>query len=221
MKAVIFDMDGVLIDSEPLHIRLEKQIFTELGIQMSDTEHESFLGTGGYEMFTRIRDKFGLEESPENLVEDERRRYLEMLKTEGIPYMAGVPELVEKLHAAGVVLAVASSAPHEQINLVLDTPLSPGDPGTTLGQYIPVRVSGDDVEKSKPDPAIFLKAAELLGVSPRECRVIEDSENGVAAAISAGMSCLGFNSPGSPPQNLSRADAVIEEIGEAAAIILE
>lgn len=218
-------MDGVIIDSEPLHIRLEKQIFNELGISLTDAEHESFLGTSGQEMFADLKKQFGLEQAVEDLLNDERMRYIELLRAEGVPFIHGIPELIEKLHRAGFKLALASSAPHDQIDLVVNTPVGSEQSDSKhaeirLSTYFQTKVSGDDVERSKPDPAIFLKAAKLLAVEPEDCWVIEDSENGITAAIAAGMSCLGFENPGSPPQDLSRANHVISNINEAAAIIL-
>lgn len=218
-------MDGVLIDSEPLHIRLEKQIFKELGFTITDAEHEGFLGTSGYEMFTQLKKKFCLDQSVEDLLNDERRRYIDQLRIDGVPFVQGIPELIEKLHQSGMKLALASSAPHDQIDLVVSTQFSfeqtsPEQSGNCLTDYFQVTVSGDDVERSKPDPAIFIETANLLAVEPEECWVIEDSENGITAALAAGMPTLAFENPGSPPQDLSRADHIITNMNEAAAIIL-
>ena len=216
MKAVIFDLDGVIIDSEPLHFRLETQMFTELGITMTDSEYKSYIGTNGHDMFSQIKERFGLNRSVEELVKEERRRYLDILKEEDIPVIPGIPELVGALSDAGMHLAVASSAPHEQIDLVMDG----SDTEDGLGRFFPVRVSGDDVDRSKPHPAIFLKTAELLGIAPEDCWVIEDSENGIISALSAGMSCIAFENPNTGYQNLTRANRRILEIGDAAGIIL-
>ena len=216
MQAVIFDMDGVIIDSEPLHFRLDRQMFNELDITLTHREYKSFLGTSGHEMFSQIIDRFGLDRSVKELVKEERRRYLDMLIEEGIPMIPGIPELVSALSGAGMHLAVASSAPHEQIDLVMRDSVPDGD----LGRFFPVRVSGDDVDRSKPDPAIFLKTAELLGIAPEDCWVIEDSENGIKAARSAGMSCIAYENPNSGLQSFSQANHRIRQIGEAAGIIL-
>jgi beta-phosphoglucomutase-like phosphatase (HAD superfamily) len=220
MKAVIFDMDGVIIDSEPLHYRLETQFFKEVGINLAEGEYESFTGTSGGDMFTRLKKRFGLNQSVEELLAEGRRRYMETLKKEGIPIISGIPELIARLSEAGMKLAVASSAPHEQIDLVMNTPHTPEDSDGSLARFFSVRVSGDDVDRGKPDPSVFLKAAELLGTLPEDCWVIEDSENGVKAARAAGMSCIGYQDPGSVFQDLSRANVTIREIKEAAPLIL-
>lgn len=211
MRAVIFDMDGVIIDSEPFHFRLERVIFEELGIGISDIEHEKYLGTNSHEMFDQIRKRFGLARSVEELVQDERSRYLEILRSPGIPVIPGIPNLVKKIAEAGMSMAIASSAPHEQIELVMKN---------DFGRHFPVRVSGDDVERSKPDPGIFIRAAELLDIPPSECWVIEDSVNGISAANSAGMTSIGFINPESGTQNLAMSNHLIRSIDEAAGIIL-
>jgi beta-phosphoglucomutase-like phosphatase (HAD superfamily) len=166
MKGVIFDMDGVLIDSEPHHFRIESLMFRENGIDVSREEHDGFVGTGGREMFELLKKKYGLKRTVDDLLEEERRRYLEVLKSGTIPLVPGVTELVSRLSAAGMRLAVASSAPMEQIELVMNRAIGGGP---TLGNCFQVRVSGDDVDWGKPDPAVFLKAAGLLDIEPQDC----------------------------------------------------
>jgi HAD superfamily hydrolase (TIGR01509 family) len=165
ISAVIFDMDGVIIDSEPIHFKLERQMFEDLGFSLTTEEHESFLGTNGFEMFNRLKARFGFTDPVETLVEEERTRYLRELESGRIPAVPGVMELIAVLSEAGVLLAVASSAPHEQIDMVLKR--------YGIAQHFEVRVSGDDVPRSKPNPGIFLRTAELLRMMPkgmRRCR---------------------------------------------------
>ena len=200
-------MDGVIVDSEPVHFRVEKRMFEELGIHLSDKEHAAFLGTSSQGMFGSLKERFGLEETVEAMVAEEHRRFRKEMTQEPPPLIPGVRDLARRFHLSGRPLAVASSAPHEQIDFVLHL--------GGMEEFFPVRVSGDDVERSKPHPAIFLEAARRLGRRPAECVVIEDSENGVTAARAAGMVCIGFSSPGSMPQDLSAADhtaASMEEV---------
>jgi beta-phosphoglucomutase-like phosphatase (HAD superfamily) len=217
MKGVIFDMDGVLIDSEPHHFRIESLIFRENGIELSREEHEGFVGTSGRGMFELLKKRYGLKRTVDNLLKEERRRYLDVLKGGTIPLVPGIPELVSRLSDAGMLLAVASSAPMEQIDLVMNRAT---DGGMTFGHYFPVRVSGDEVERSKPDPAIFLKAAGLLGIEPQDCWVIEDSENGIRAGLAAGMRCIAYENHSSGLQDLSRAHLRISKMEGAAEAIL-
>lgn len=225
--AVIFDMDGVIIDSEPLHSRLETQIFDELGITVSPDEHQSYLGTNSTQMFTEIKERHHLPQSVPALVENERRRFLELLTTQGVPLISGIHPLLHRLAAAGFKLALASSAPHEQIDAVMKI--------GALAPFFPVRVSGDDVPMSKPHPEIFLRAAAALRARPEHCWVIEDSEAGVLAAERAGMRSIAllpaasapFAAPrpsdpsAPPPQNLSRALHIVPALAQAGEIIIE
>lgn len=213
MEAVIFDMDGVIIDSEPVHFRLETELFSELGLTLSREEHESFLGTSSHGMFCILKERYGLKASVEDLVDEERRRYLGILESGEMPVIPGIPELVEELADRGCSIAVASSAPHEQIDRVMER--------SGLAGHFEVRISGDDVPRSKPDPAIFLKAAEELGVSPFGCWVLEDSANGIRAGGEAGMNVIAYRAPQAPVQDFSGADFIVTAISEVINIIGE
>lgn len=189
MRAIIFDMDGVLIDSEPLHRRVEQMLFREFSVPVSSVEHLGYLGMSSHAMFSEIAVAHPREWNAAKLtvdfaVREERRRYLYALREQGIPFVPGSVEFVHGASAAGWHVAVASSAPLEQINLVLENAL--------LCDVVTCVRSGDDVTNGKPHPEIFLSAAACLGVSPEDCWVVEDSSNGVQAALSAGMRCVGF-----------------------------
>jgi len=205
LKAVIFDLDGVIIDSEPIHLMLERELFDQMGLPVSQAEHLSYMGTTSGALWADLRDKYGLEQTAEELSELTRRRYLDYLsRQESIRPIPGAAELVRELSGRGVRLAVASSAQRRAIEITLL--------GVELKEYFPVIVSGDEVPRSKPFPDIFLAAAERLRVPAAESLVIEDSRNGVAAAKAAGMACLGFQSGNSGYQDLSRADAVTDSL---------
>lgn len=210
---VIFDMDGVIIDSEPLHFAVERTLFAELGLPVGETEHAGFVGCSSRTMWETLRSRYGLDRQTADLVLYERRRYREALQAEGVPFMPGMVDLIRELASGGVAVAIASSAPHEQIDEVVRT--------GALASAVRVRVSGDDVPHSKPDPAIFLRAATLMGADPYACTVVEDSEHGVSAARAAGMRCIGFRNPNSGAQNLSRADAVVDGVEELRALLFE
>lgn len=211
-KAVIFDMDGVIVDSEPLHIRLEAQLCRELGASVSKAEAASFLGTNSYDMWRGIRERHGITLSVEELVQRERDRYAEIVRTEGVPLVPGIVEVITAVADAGFLLAVASSAPMEQIDHALEL--------TGVPELFRVRVSGDMVTHSKPDPAIFTLTARKLDVAPRDCVVVEDSPNGVTAARAAGMTSIGFANPASGSPDLSGADLVCRTIEEVRRAIL-
>lgn len=202
LKALIFDMDGVIIDSEPIHFRVEKRLFEDLGLAISDDEHHSFVGTTSRWMWSYIKDKYKLNQSIEELVQMEATSYVDhLLSQKDKKPIPGVVDLIQELHGNNVRLAVASSASVRNIEIVLKM--------FRLERFFEVRVSGDEVRNGKPAPDVFLRCAKTLGLRPGECIVIEDSKNGVEAAKAAGMKCIGFKNPNSGGQDLSAADMVI------------
>jgi HAD superfamily hydrolase (TIGR01509 family) len=206
IRTVIFDMDGVIIDSEPVHFKVEQQMFKELGISISFEKHAGFVGTSSQNMWEQIVKEYSLEASPGELTSSEYERYIRFLNENPLLPVKGVIELIEDLHSAGLKLMVASSSPLHVINRVLEK--------FRIGSFFSGIVSGTELEHSKPHPEIFLKTASLSGSSPNQCLVIEDSENGVIAARAAGMKCIGYRNPNSGPQNLGSADLVVNSFLE-------
>ena len=205
--AVIFDMDGVIIDSEQVYQEIEREMYRELGIPVTREEQMKFMGTTERTMWQYMKKRYGLVEEPEDLARLERERLLERLRSpEGIPPMEGAEDLLRKLHGNGISLMLASSSAREIIEAFLQK--------LNIRRYFSGIVSGDDVEHSKPAPDIFLKASSLTGVPPSDCIVIEDSENGIRAARSAGMKVIGLKNPGSGDLDLSSADRVIHSLKE-------
>lgn len=206
-QCVIFDMDGVIINSEPLHQECERKVFQMLGVAVSEEEHHALVGTTDENMWKTIALKCDLPVKIEEAIELKKSMFLKYLKQETrlqpIPY---IPELLAELRRHNFTLALASSSPHEQIEFILSS--------LGLKPYFQAIVSGEDVAEGKPHPEIFLKAAELAGAVPGKCVVIEDSYNGVMAAKRANMSCIGFINPDSGNQNLSKADKTIHSFQE-------
>lgn len=205
-RCVIFDMDGVIIDSEPIHFACEKEIFGLLGIDVSDEEHNSFVGSTDDIMWTRIANKHGLSlENIPGIKQIKKTLYLEYLKQkiniEPIPH---IPELIKRLHKNNFLLVLASSSPHEQINYILET--------IGIKQFFHSIISGDDVSEGKPNPEIFLQAAKSVGVDPGSCVVIEDSYNGIIAAKAANMKCIAYKNRNSGNQDLSKSDVIVSSI---------
>lgn len=214
VNTVIFDMDGVLIDSEPLHHFSGKQVFSRLGIVISDDEYQTFTGTSSHHMWEIIRQRYGLNHCLQELVDMTRTNFFNcLLADETLTALAGVNTLLSDLQQSGFKLAVASSSPLRVIEHVVER--------FGFDKFFTVLVTGDDVENSKPAPDIFLLAAHRLGVSPEECAVIEDSYNGVTAAKNAGMKCIGFRNSNSGNQDLSQADVVIDQFAKISSIEIE
>lgn len=200
-------MDGVLVDTEPLHHDAFFRHFAELGLAISDTEYATFLGSSTSNMYQRLKQEYGLTEEVPKLVQRKRELFgVAFEATTTLELLPGARELVLDLHQAGVPLQLASSASHETINRVFTR--------FELYPYFDNLVSGEDFPQSKPNPAIFLQAAQMAGVVPKHCLVIEDSANGVTAAKRAGMYCIGYRSEHSTGQDLHFADRIVSSLHE-------
>lgn len=190
IKAVIFDMDGVLIDSEPIYQEIEGAIYKELGIEVSQELMLESLGMVVEEWWEKIFGRFNIDKDPKEYGELENKRYLDYLNDSSIPKipMEGAKELMRDLKAKGIKLALASSSGIEAIEKICEI--------FDYSQYLDVKISGTQVEKGKPAPDIFLRAAELLEIHPKHCLVVEDSYNGIKGAIAAEMTCAAYLSAG-------------------------
>lgn len=206
ITTIIFDMDGVIIDSEPTHQKLEFEMFDELGLHISDEEHKTFVGTSSVDMWTRIKRNHTLNKTPEELLLYGREKYWKALDQGRVPLVKGSKELMEMCFDNGFTIQVASSATRPTVDRVIEH--------FDLGNMISHRIGGNEVKKSKPDPEIFVKAAKQSVSIPAQCVVIEDSANGVRAAKEAGMYCIGYVNPGTGDQDLSFADFVVTDLSD-------
>lgn len=206
LKAVLFDMDGVIIDSEPLHARAAIHALNKFNVTLTTEFCYSFIGSTAKHMLEVVKEKWQLPFSIETLMEANDAAKKELVALEGYPAIPGVRKLMEALYQEGFQLAIASSSPLEEI---LDTVER-----LQLGGFLQKIVSGMQVSHPKPAPDIFLLAAGKLGVSPSECLVIEDSTNGLLAAKAAGMASVAFCNPNSGHQELHTADYIIEGFEE-------
>ena len=207
VQTVIFDMDGVIVDTEPVHHFAYYQHFKELNIEVSDEMYRSFTGNSTRNIFQKLKAQFDLQEDVEDLILRKRHLFNEAFDLkEDLYLIEAVEELIKDLHANGIQLIVASSASNVTINRVFTR--------FNLHQYFTHIVSGEDFPKSKPHPAIFEHAASL-SIAPKEnCIVIEDSTNGIQAAVSAGIFCVGYDSFHSKDQDLSKANIIIRHFNE-------
>ncbi len=206
INTVIFDMDGVLINSEPVHIRNEQEIFKELGIEVGEEEHHSFIGVAAKEVWRRVIKNHQLDKTPDELFKYGNEKYLEYLRKGEVPPVEGGIELARFFRDQRLDVLLASSSSFVAISAVLNEFGWEND-----FDHI---VSSDDIKHSKPAPDAFLKAAELVGEDPSCCVVIEDSTNGVKAAKSAGMFCIGYQSDLAPYQDLAEADMIVTSLSE-------
>jgi len=203
-KAAIFDMDGVIIDSEPFHWDVNKKIFSDLGIKVSQGEYRRYIGSSNTNMWTDLKKRYGLSQPLEALVNMQGSGNIDFLRENPFDPIPGISELIQDLKKNGKAIGLASSSPHVAIDIVLKK--------FAFESYFSVVVSGEDFKNSKPAPDIFLKAARLLNMPADECVVIEDASHGVAAAKAAGMKCVGFENKNSWGQDLSGADLIVDDI---------
>lgn len=207
LKAVLFDMDGVIVDTEPLHSKAYYLMFKAVNIEVSDELYASFTGQSTISICRKLCTHFKLSETPETLVVFKRKFFKQIFETdEDLHLIDGVLDLIKDYQNNGLTLVLASSASMTTINNVFER--------FNLNQYFIAKLSGADLKDSKPHPEIFIKAAEASGYQKQECFVIEDSTNGIKASKAAGIYCVGFKSPHSKNQDYSKADLVISDFSE-------
>ncbi|WP_333693844.1 HAD family hydrolase [Flavobacterium sp.] len=207
IQTVIFDMDGVIVDTEPVHHFAYQQHFKQLNIDVSPEMYASFTGNSTKNIYERLKSVYGLKEDVLDLVEVKRNLFNDAFdQKEDLYLLDGVEELIQELHQNGMQLILASSSANVTIQRIFNR--------FDLNKYFTHKVSGEDFPKSKPHPAIFQKAAELAQTSVEHCIVIEDSTNGIMAAKAAGIYCVGYDSFHSKMQDYSLADKVISHFNE-------
>ncbi|RPA60762.1 HAD family hydrolase [Aerococcus agrisoli] len=213
MKKIIFDMDGVLVDSEYTYLQSKTDILHEQGFMKDISYQYQFMGTTYDFMWQTMKDELGLPDSVETYIDKMNRYRQAMIERDGVRAIKNSVELVDELGKRGYQMAVASSSPKLEIMRNLR------QLGIT-SQFAHL-VSGEEVARSKPNPDIFEKAAHLLQAPSSECIVIEDTRNGVLAAKAAGMYTIGFANPDYPKQDLSKADIIVTDMMDALTIITE
>ena len=183
IKVIIFDMDGVLVDTETLWSKTDKELLKRRGIEYNDGYKLEIMGRSPEKVAALFKSRFNLKEKPEEIKKERENIVYGFYKTK-LKLIPNTLVLLKKLHKAGFTLALASSAPSKLINVVLKK--------FKLGKYFSVRVSGQFIKKGKPAPDIYLHTAKKLKAKPQNCLAIEDAPSGVKAAKKAGMYCIGF-----------------------------
>ena len=206
MNYIIFDMDGVLLDSEPMHQEIIYEVFQLEGIPFDKAYIQTLTGMSAFPMWEKVKRDAQRSESVEELIKFHRDYFFKRLPEVKVPLVPHVKDVLEKFKNEGKHLSLASSSGRKLIDIFTQQ--------TNIAHYFEVIMSGDDVKYSKPNPEIFLKVAQWYGLPATQFTVIEDSTNGVKAAKSANMKCIGFDNPLSGGQDLSQADRLIHSMQE-------
>jgi HAD superfamily hydrolase (TIGR01509 family) len=205
ITAVIFDVDGVLVDSEPIHFRAANRVLRRYGSSISEAEYRRFIGLGETATWEAWRTTSRIPDSAEVLVAAHTKARLEEIAA-GVDAVDAAVQLARQLHASGMHVAIASSSTRQVIDALLLA--------LDLDGVFSVRISGEDpeVHASKPAPDVYLAAASQLGVAPSACLAIEDSGPGVVAAKRAGMTCAAVPNRWTADQDFCEADVVLESL---------
>ena len=204
---VVFDLDGVIVDSEHVWDEVRARLADEWGGTYGDEAQRAMMGMSSTEWSRYMHDELGLRQSPAEIDAEVVRRMLARYRT-SLPLVPGAVDAVSRLHAGGARLAVASSSNRPLIETVLET--------AGIRTLFEVTVSSEEVARGKPSPDVYLEAARRLGVAPGRCLAVEDSGNGIRAAHAAGMTVIAFPNAVYPPADdaLALAATVIGALDE-------
>ena len=209
IQAILFDLDDLMVNSAPLHMEASRRVFEPYGIDVSSIPPEvvsTYFGLRVIEIMKEIAKYFDYKGNVDDLTEERENIFIELVNDQLTP-MPGLFELIKLIKTTDIRRAVASSGTKRYINVVLQK--------FALADFFEAVISGDMVERGKPFPDVFLKAAKTLGVDPGKCLVIEDAAAGVKAAKTAGMYCIAVDNTISPyKQDLTEADRVVDRLDE-------
>ncbi|GAB4323212.1 MAG: HAD family hydrolase [Candidatus Zixiibacteriota bacterium] len=212
-QGVIFDMDGVMVDSEPVHLESTiRMMRDDFGIEFTSDDNREFLGSTDRHMYETLKRRHNLGPSRDELIERRKAIYVELLQTEGIPWRDGIRDLVTDLRDRGLRVGMASSGLRWVIEMILES-------GNIRDQF-EVVVTGDDVLAPKPAPDIYAEAIRRIGLPPSSCIAIEDTDVGVSAARAAGAYTIAFPAPSTAHMDFSHAHWRVASVDEIRQVLL-
>lgn len=213
IKAIFFDHDGTLVDSEPIHYQLWRDVMAVHGVELPESLYrDCCAGIPTADNAVDLVARFAIDEAPASLADAKNLATRRFLADNAFPLMPGVCAALTQLRRAGMRLAIVTGAGSDGVRTTLRQ--------HALGDFFETFVSGDDVANSKPAPDCYLLAASRLGLLPSECVAIEDTEHGVNSAAAAGVPCLAVPNDLSRHHDFGRASAVFKDLAAAACWIL-
>ena len=208
LKAILFDHDGTLVDSAVTHFELWKTVLEKHNVELAEQGYKDFhSGTPTPRNAEILVEKYALTITPQTLAEEKEKLTHEFFTNNTFPLMPDSIDTIQHFHKMGLKLGVVTGAGRFGVESTLQ--------GHQLTEYFDVITTGEDVIKSKPDPAVYLLAMERLGVEPDECVAIEDTENGIRSAIAAGMVCCAVKNDYSAGHDLFIATKVFDRMEDA------
>ena len=204
MRAVVFDLDGLLIDTERVFAEAARRLLVRRGLELEDAFMASIMGTPGRDALPRFRDRYRLADPLEVLADEYKREFFAALRGGAPPLMPGAVELIDRLERHNVPKAIATSSSREYVDTVFG-------PHGLLDRFAFV-LTCDDVTQGKPHPEVYRRVAERFGFAPAEVVVLEDSVNGLRSAKAAGALCVVVPHAGTPREELAAADRVVPSL---------
>jgi len=201
IRLVIFDMDGVILDSEPLHNRAREILLKQFGV---NEPAEDMVGKSNKETWEPVIEKYGIPYTQPKIERMQHEIVMKILNDENIQPTEGLMELINELEKRRITMAVASSSARWFVDHVLDY--------YKIKNKFFCTLTGNDVNNYKPHPEIYRKCLEICGFSANETIAIEDSDSGQASAVSANIKCIGYKNPGSGNQKLERGFVTIDRM---------
>ena len=209
--AIAFDMDGVLIDSQPLHYEIDMAVLKTCGYPATMETVTPYTGVSTPDRWPEYKRTLALPQPLDRLLELQTQIMIEIFTNADLTPSDGIPSLLKFLQSRNIPCAVTSSSSHELINFVLEK--------CKMRQYFTHLVSGEDVKPGKPAPGIYLKAAKTLGLPPEHCIAVEDAAVGILSAKNAGFTCIAYVNPNTHGQDFTHADYVVSHFDQCREII--
>lgn len=211
LKAVLLDMDGVVVDGMPFHLQAWKEAFSAVGIEVTDIDIYKREGMDGLETVREISEEKGVHLTPEQQISVNETKNRILNKIFQVRFIPGSLEPIQKLKAKGFKLALVTGTRGEVVRRILKG---------GLDGYFDVVITAESVEKKKPAPDPYLKAVEGLGLKKEECLVIENAPAGIASARKAGLRCLAVTTS-LPGSYLKEADTVLNSLEEVCKLLFD